>query len=210
MCENGGARDATPVSAAPPSTDWAQLYEECHEQVRRYFARHVKCPHDVDDLVQEVFAGLLTRGGRLRDPQVYVQAVARYQLCSYWRRKDKSAVSAEIVCLQGDSHPASASYCDYESDPVRQLAQREARRTVTLMMSHLSPALEEVLRLRFIDELLPAEAAVQTGRSTETLKKRLTRAKQSLAELCRTRRSSRSGGTGRRRASAYTRAGSER
>ncbi len=57
-----------------------QLYQDHYEQVRRYFARHVECPQDVDDLVQTVFLNLMANTGAVRNPRRYVQAVAKHQL----------------------------------------------------------------------------------------------------------------------------------
>ena len=50
-----------------------QLYQDHYEQVRRYFARHVECPQDVDDLVQTVFLNLMANTGAMRNPRRYVQ-----------------------------------------------------------------------------------------------------------------------------------------
>ncbi|NLZ06487.1 MAG: sigma-70 family RNA polymerase sigma factor [Phycisphaerae bacterium] len=60
--------DESHASQASQSAYWAKLYEQCHRQLRAYFARNVRCAHDADDLVQEVFASLLLRGGRLQEP----------------------------------------------------------------------------------------------------------------------------------------------
>lgn len=167
------------------SVYWANLYEQCHRQVRAYFARHVRCPHDVEDLVQDVFANLIARGGRLQEPTVYVRAVARHQLRAYWRRKGRRNLVVERVeWLCRDSLLAEGTYCDWASNPLTQLGNKEVRETVTLMVNSLSPASAEILRLRYIKEMDPEEAASQTGCSRETVKKRLTRAKQSLARLC--------------------------
>jgi len=42
-----------------PQQYWMGVYERCYEELRGCFAQHVRCPHDVDDLVQEVFLSLL-------------------------------------------------------------------------------------------------------------------------------------------------------
>ena len=49
-----GRDRSTRGAHAPEATSekayWARLYEQCHDQVQAYFARHVRCPHDAEDL----------------------------------------------------------------------------------------------------------------------------------------------------------------
>lgn len=82
----------------------------------------------------------------------------------------------------GDRPPCSA-HGDPYSNPLGQLERAERQQAVNSMVNYLSPALAETLRLRFIKDLPPAEVAMRTGCSRETLKKRLTRAKRSFAEV---------------------------
>ncbi len=168
----------------PQPTNWAQLYEKCHEQVRRYLAKRVRCPHDVEDLVQDVFTSLIAHGP-VRRPEFYVYAVTRHRLYSYWQREGLAV--QRTVPFYGDQSPAGQGCCDHASDPANQLARREMRQTVVSMVKHLPPALAQALRLRFMDDLPPREAAVRAGCSRETLKKRLSYGRRSLVQLCRNR-----------------------
>ena len=69
--DGGGVPPDTQASdAEAEKAYWASLYEKYHKEVRARFARFVRCPHDVDDLVQEVFTSLIRRGDTLRHPQV--------------------------------------------------------------------------------------------------------------------------------------------
>lgn len=63
-----GAGDTQARGVTPENAYWADLYEKYHEEVRARFARSVPCPHDVEDLVQNVFTGLIRRGGTLTHP----------------------------------------------------------------------------------------------------------------------------------------------
>lgn len=178
--DEGGAR-----KAALQAAYWADVYEQCHGQVRAYSARHVRCSHDVDDLVQEVFASLILRGGRLEEPMVYIRAAARHQLCAYWRSNGRRTLVRERVGMAcRDSTPAEEVYCDRDSNPLVQLGNKEFCETIVLMLESLPRASAEILRLRYMQGMDPQEAASRTGCSQETVKKRLTRAKQSLARLC--------------------------
>ncbi len=172
-------------NAALQAAYWADVYEQCHRQVRAYFARHVRCSHDVDDLVQEVFASLIVRGGRLEEPMVYIRAAARHHLCAYWRSNGRRTLVLERVGMaRRDGTPAEEVHCERDSNPLIQLGNREIRETVILMLDSLPRMSAEILRLRYMQGMDPQEAASRTGCSRETVKKRLTRAKQSLARLC--------------------------
>jgi len=57
-----GTEEACADEVTSQQVYWAQVYERCHRRVRAYFARNVRCSHDVDDLVQEVFTNLIARG----------------------------------------------------------------------------------------------------------------------------------------------------
>jgi hypothetical protein len=90
-----GAQGAGPTAG---QQYWMELYREYHEEVARYFARHVKCPQDVEDLVQMVFLRLMGHRGDLRNPRGYLHIVARHQLYAYWRRK-KTSLPASMVSV---------------------------------------------------------------------------------------------------------------
>ncbi len=179
-------------NAALQAAYWADVYEQCHRQVRAYFARHVRCSHDVDDLVQEVFASLIVRGGRLEEPMTCIRAVARHPLCAYWRSSGRRNLALERMQLAcGDSARTAGAPCDRDANPIVQLGKREIHEAVLLMLDSLPRTSAEILRPKYIQGTNSRDAASRTGCSPETVKKRLTRAKQSLARPC-------SGGVGRR------------
>jgi RNA polymerase sigma factor (sigma-70 family) len=159
---------------------WMEFYQEYHEEVACYFARHVKCPQDVEDLVQMVFLRLMGHRGDLRNPRGYVHIVARHQLYAYWRRKKTSLPVASKASLPSEDYVASVMEADWDSDPLEQLSSREMQEVMASLMTCLSPVLAEALQLRFVHGLPLDEAAVRAGCSREALKKRLLRAKQSL------------------------------
>jgi len=171
----------------PPETGyWAGIYERYHQEVRACFAGRVKCPHDVDDLVQDVFTSVIMQGNALRNPEAYVHMAARHQLWSYWRRGRKTDLMVErmaLVCR--DERQMCSSRGDPDSDPLGRLERMEMLRMVNAMMNRLSPARAEALRLRFIEGLPSAEAAAHAGCSRGALKKRLARARRFLAGASR-------------------------
>jgi DNA-directed RNA polymerase specialized sigma24 family protein len=156
--ERRSMREAQGPGPTAQQQYWMEFYQEYHEEVARYFARHVKCPQDVEDLVQMVF---------LR------------QLYAYWRRK-KTSLPASIASAPVEDYAASVMEADWDSDPLEQLSSREMQEVMASLMTCLSPVLAEALQLRFVHGLPLDEAAVRAGCSREALKKRLLRAKQSL------------------------------
>ena len=162
---------------------WMRVYEEYSDQVRRYFARRVKCSHDVDDLVQNVFADLLGHCRHLSNPLMYVRSVARHQLSAYWRHRQRSPWLHPILSEKDDDLLDLIACSDPESDPLERLLSKETAWVVNSMMASLTPVLTEALQLKFFHGLNLDEAAARAGCSRETLKKRLTRARRSIIEL---------------------------
>jgi RNA polymerase sigma factor (sigma-70 family) len=164
---------------------WLRFYKQYHQDVRRYFARHVKCSHDVDDLIQTVFLNLLAHRGGMQNPHAYLCAAARHQLCSYWRARSRHSLAERVLSRVPDDPACAAELCDRDSDPLHQLGLGEMHQTVAAMIAGLSPALSEALRLRYIDGLKLDAAAACAGCSCFALKKRLARAKRSLGVILR-------------------------
>jgi len=187
-----GRDRSTRGAHAPEATSekayWARLYEQCHDQVQAYFARHVRCSHDAEDLAQEVFADLIAHGANLGMPEMYVRTVVRHQLYAYWRRRKRRALAVERMeqARRKQGNP-DALHTDNSRDPFARLVKVEMRQQLMTMITQLSPGYAEVLRLRFIQGLKPREAAAQAGCSHEAMEKRLTRAKHSLRRLCEDR-----------------------
>ncbi len=91
---------------------WLRLYQQYHEEVRRYFARRVKCSHDADDLMQMVFLNLIAHEGDLQDPHAYLYAVARHQLFFYWRRRNRSVLMEQALFRGPENSADEAVSCD--------------------------------------------------------------------------------------------------
>ena len=159
---------------------WASLYEKYHNEVRARFARRVRCPHDVDDLMQNVFLNIMVRGGDFEQPRTYLFAVARHQLLAYWRQQKRGL---QIAASRAEADPDTPAGLDHDSDPLKQLSSKETQAQVKTMIGSLTPALRDALRLRYIDGLHLNAAAARAHCSRFALRKRLVRAKRSLMEL---------------------------
>jgi len=158
---------------------WLELYREHHKVIRRYFARHVRRRHDVDDLTQTVFLNVIARGGTVQNPRAYLLVAARHQLSCYWQRRRRSVLLAHTV-TGGEGTAGGIEPCGREGDPLRQLSERETRTTVHSLIDSLTPALSEALRLRYVQGLCLKMAAACAGCSCVALEKRLERARHLL------------------------------
>jgi RNA polymerase sigma factor (sigma-70 family) len=186
MAEEGCGREDGPDFARTARREfWLGLYQQYYEDLRRYLTRQVKCPHDVDDLLQAVFLNLIAHEGPVQNPHAYLFAVARHQVFCHWRWKRRRVLAAQILSSGGGPASAGVGSYDRESDPLRQAGRTETRAAVAAMVADLSPALRDAVRLRYVDGLGLPEAAARAGCSRVALKKRLERAKQFLATLCR-------------------------
>jgi RNA polymerase sigma factor (sigma-70 family) len=183
MPESGRTGEPQRNDSAPEHDRWMRLYEDHYERVTRYFARRVKCPQDVEDLVQNVFIDLFGHYNHLLYPKVYVQVVARHHLFAYWRQKRRWLLMGEVLSHWDDDPILCERYCDPESDPLAKLLSKETSGIIQSIIDGLTPALAEAMRLRFVNGLKPKEAAAHAGCSAETLKKRLKRARRSLAQV---------------------------
>ena len=80
-----------------PASEHGDSLEQYRAALTRYFARRVAEPSEVDDLVQEAFARLVShnnRGGRPDSAEAWLFRVARNLVADYYRRKAKSAHQA--------------------------------------------------------------------------------------------------------------------
>jgi RNA polymerase sigma factor (sigma-70 family) len=193
MAEEGCGREDSPEFARTARREfWLGLYRQYHEDLRRYLARQVKCPHDVDDLMQAVILNLIAHEGPVQNPHAYLFAVARHQVYCHWRGKRRHVLAAQILSSGGGTAADVGSY-DRDSDPLRQADRTETRAAVAALVADLSPALQDAVRLRYVDGLGLPEAAARAGCSRVALKKRLERARQFLGTLCRPKRIGRAG-----------------
>jgi RNA polymerase sigma-70 factor (ECF subfamily) len=170
-----------------PAESWARLYNRYGREVRDYFVTQTGSPHDADDLVQDVFAGLLRRGKLPRNVRIYIYAAARNRLRRYWRERMKGAGTTRTEATDDVTGASSDVPGDRESDPLNQLMQKETRGSIACALSRIPASLAKAVELRFVAELSPKEAAHELGCTQAALKKRLQRAKRLVAECCRRR-----------------------
>jgi len=174
----------TSRSESPAAQVWAALYDTYYNEVRNYFASQIGRPHDAEDLAQDVFAGIVRRGGVPRNSRVYIYTVAKNRLRRYWRERARDAGTTCAERPDDVTGTSPGALFENELGPLQQLLRKESGDVVRGALSHIPPALAKAFELRFLDGLPPGEVARRLGCTPSALKKRLQRAKRLVAESC--------------------------
>jgi RNA polymerase sigma factor (sigma-70 family) len=161
---------------------WLQLYAKYHREVRRFFARRVKCAQDVEDLVQEVFASLILHDYHPRNPRAYLRTMARHHWCTYRKSRGRARRAEHQAAVLRQWEAVHTTCHAPELDPLERLLGREMEVLVHTILMGLAPVLGEALRLRFLDELEIAEAVVRVGCTRDGLQRRFRRGARSFAD----------------------------
>jgi RNA polymerase sigma-70 factor (ECF subfamily) len=152
-----------------------RLVRSYHDRVYRYGRRLCRDESDAEDAVQEAFATLARRRGSL-DPRhvlswllVVVRNACLRILRPLARRRRALGVETDLGELPSSS-----------LNPERALARWELIRAVHAAIAELDRPYREVLVLRDLEGLSGAETCEALGLTTDAMKTRLHRARQSL------------------------------
>ena len=150
--------------------------------VSRYVSRRVTDRYLAEDVTAETFVRALRRldsvSDQGRDVGAWFITIAHHLLVDHWKssRHQRDTTVAEI--------PDTASR---DASPEQVVIDRETADEVRRAVARLTPAQQDVIRLRYLDELPTAEVAVATGRSTGAVKALQHRGVQALRAQLRTR-----------------------
>jgi len=150
--------------------------------VLRFFAKRTHDAERAFDLTAETFAKAFEkreqfRGGTDVEAAAWLWSIARNELGRHHRRR-----SVELAALQrlGLERPVPT---DAELRQVEELAAaEEAREQVAHAIARLPVEQQEVLRMRFIEEMAYPEIAEILGVSCEVVRARVSRARRVLQE----------------------------
>lgn len=174
------------VLASRQRDSWTRLYHQYRAELRKYFQRHVQCPSEVDDLVQDVFTAAMAQGSPPQHPRAFLGMIAGNRLFTTWRRRRLSAAQRSIISAHSDLEAADDE--DRSERGVGSLEQawaRERTEIILRLVTELPPASKEALCLRVFNGLSVEAAARRARCSGEAIQKRLQRAKRSLARAVR-------------------------
>lgn len=144
--------------------------------LHRYFGRRVPDAADVEDLVQEVFARIVSRDSEqpVRHLAGYVYQTAASVLADRARRRQVRQADAHIS-FDTELHG------DRDLDPERILGGKEDLRVATAALLSLPERTRTVFVLHRLEGLRCREVAVQLGISVSAVEKHMTRAIRHLS-----------------------------
>jgi RNA polymerase sigma-70 factor (ECF subfamily) len=159
---------------------FADFYEETSPSVLRFFAGQTHDSQAAFDLLAETFSKAFEkrqdfRGTNDEQAAAWLWSIARNELARFHRSR-----SYEMLALQrlGLDRPAPS---DEELREVERLIVREdIRRQISVALDTLSPDQQEVIKLRFIDDLSDQEIAERLAVSHDVVRARASRALRAL------------------------------
>ena len=155
---------------------FGDFYEQLSPQVLRFFVRRTGDPHRAVDLTAETFARAFEhrqefRGASDKQAAAWLWRIAHNELAGYSR---STAVELAAVQRLGLERPALN---DEELLQVERLiATEELREQIRRALEALPHDQQEVIRLRFIDDLSYEEMAHTLGVSNDVVRTRTSRA----------------------------------
>ena len=127
---------------------WSPFYTRFASPLFAYLSRQVANQQDAEDLLLEVFLRALRENSLEEWPEerqlAWLRRVARNQLIDYYRHR------GQVTWLPLTQ---ASELEDTDATPEAYVDQQEAYRQLYRAMSCLSPAQQEVLRLRYAQEL---------------------------------------------------------
>jgi RNA polymerase sigma-70 factor (ECF subfamily) len=161
---------------------FADFYEQMSPQVLRFFVRRTSDRHRAVDLTAETFATAFEhrrefRGASDQQAAAWLWKIARNELAGYQR--SRAVELAAVQRLRLERH--SLSLRDDELLELERLTStEELREQIQHALEVLPDDQQEVVRMRFIDELSYDEMAQKLGVSNDVVRTRTSRALRAL------------------------------
>lgn len=136
-----------------------------------------------EDLFQEVWMRVLTRGGQFNGKarfETWLFTIARNLVIDQRRKRTMSSLDELFEAGGEDDKPMAFEVADHEPGPFDRMANVEDRERVGAALLELDTLYREVLVLRFHEELSLEEIAKVTRAPLSTVKSRLYRGMASI------------------------------
>jgi RNA polymerase sigma-70 factor (ECF subfamily) len=157
-------------------------WPELDGNLRAFIARRVHNQSDVDDLVQRVLLQIVKGLGSLRDAgrlHAWVYRTARNVIVDYYRAAGSRREYAAGDALDLEAAEA-AELAPLDDDGA---ALRELASCLAPMLSQLSPAYQEAIRMVDLEGTPQQEAAERAGVSVSGMKSRVQRGRQQRRDV---------------------------
>jgi RNA polymerase sigma factor (sigma-70 family) len=158
---------------------FGDFYQQMSPQVLRFFVRRTDDPHRAVDLTAETFARAFEhrrefRGASDEQAAAWLWRIARNELAGYRRSRAVELAAVQRLGLE-------RALSDEELLQIERLsATEELREQIQHALEVLPDEQQEVIRLRFIDELSYDEMAQKLGVSNDVVRTRTSRALRAL------------------------------
>ena len=165
--------------------DIATLYQQYAPAIFAYLLHHTPSEEDAEDILVEVFLAALENEQFPLLPEkaqlAWLWRVARNKMIDVYRR----SVRRQSVTLE---HIAESINDDDGIDPERFALQQEEYDALQVHLKSLSMLQQEVLRLRFSQDMRCSEIAAHMGKREGAVKVMLSRALNLLKNIYKTER----------------------
>lgn len=135
---------------------------------------------DAEDLLQDTARQIAARFDeydKARPFGPWAMGIAKYKVMEWRRRQAKGALLLEEEAIAAIHFSYSERSADWQ----------QVGRAIDQCLKTASPAAEELLRLRYLEELKPAAIAEKLGTTANSVSVRLSRARDALRDCLRKR-----------------------
>lgn len=158
---------------------FSNLYELYFTPIFRYIYFRTRNRREAEDLTQTIFLKVYRSLPRFQEkgvpPLAYFFAIAKNTLIDFWKkRKD---------LILDDSREATLPAAAAEEHPEKLVEKMEAAQVVHRALPLLTAEQQEVLVLRFINDVATAEIAGMLGKSEEAVRQLQCRALKKLRSI---------------------------
>jgi RNA polymerase sigma-70 factor (ECF subfamily) len=161
-----GSWDLVAAAQAGDREAFGQLYARYAPGVARYIGHRVPDPYLAQDFTGETFARALRRidsvSDQGRDVGAWLTTIARNLLADHW--KSHRTQRETSVATVADDIP------DRDPGPEQAVIAAETAARVRAAVARLTPSQQEVIRLRYFDEVPVAQVAAVIGRTDAAVK----------------------------------------
>jgi len=157
------------------------LWETFHEPLEKFIAKRVANPHDVEDLLQEVFVKISLRLDTLLDQEkihAWIYQIARNVIIDYYRSGRSFAELPEDLTELGEGVGGPSAETGESGNVNAEMAS-----CLTGMVQQLPEKYREAILLTEFENLTQKALAEQLGLSVSGAKSRVQRARKLLKDM---------------------------
>jgi RNA polymerase sigma-70 factor (ECF subfamily) len=160
-----------------------QLIVRYQHRLMRYLMFLTGNREMAEDLFQEVWMRVLTRGGQFNGKarfETWLFTIARNLVIDQRRKRTMSSLDEMFEMGGDDDKPMTFEVADHEPGPFDRVSSVEDREQISIALLQLDTLYREVLVLRFHEDLSLEEIAKVTRAPLSTVKSRLYRGMASI------------------------------